>query len=158
MRYSDLVETKQLGRAFNHLEDLVFFYGSAGTIEALEHLKDMASESGSSSIRMKWDGNPQIYWGRERAGGPLIFAGHNQWSRGVMSDNPEGVADFIANKSGKPKTPQEQEQRKEFANKFASLSKFFTFGQQVAPQRVIRDCFSDVYLLHHPAELRIRKN
>ena len=30
----------KLGRAFNHLEDLVFFYGSAGTVEALEHLKE----------------------------------------------------------------------------------------------------------------------
>lgn len=47
---------KQLGRAFNHLEDLVFFYGSAGTIEALEHLKDFNTEQGSASIRMKWDG------------------------------------------------------------------------------------------------------
>ena len=48
--------TKQLGRAFNHLEDLVFFYGSAGTIEALEHLKDFNTEQGAQSIRMKWDG------------------------------------------------------------------------------------------------------
>lgn len=47
---------KQLGRAFNHLEDLVFFYGSAGTIEALEHLKDFNTDQGSASIRMKWDG------------------------------------------------------------------------------------------------------
>ena len=28
---------KKLGRAFNHLEDLVFFHGSAGTLEALKH-------------------------------------------------------------------------------------------------------------------------
>jgi len=147
MRYSDLVETKQLGRAFNHLEDLVFFYGSAGTIEALEHLKDMASESGSSSIRMKWDGNPQIYWGRERAGGPLIFAGHNQWSRGVMSDNPEGVADFIANKSGKPKTPQEQEQRKEFANKFASLYPYF---DAATPKDFVGYVYADGLFLEPP--------
>ena len=38
---------KQLGRAFNHLEDLVFFHGTAGTIEALEHLKDFGSEQGA---------------------------------------------------------------------------------------------------------------
>ena len=63
----DLMEAvdPKLGRAFNHLEDLVFFYGSAGTIEALEHLKDMNTADGSNSVRMKWDGNPQIYWGRE---------------------------------------------------------------------------------------------
>ena len=107
----------------------------------------MASESGSSSIRMKWDGNPQIYWGRERAGGPLIFAGHNQWSRGVMSDNPEGVADFIANKSGKPKTPQEQEQRKEFANKFASLYPYF---DAATPKDFVGYVYADGLFLEPP--------
>ena len=113
MRYSDfkLVEAKQLGRAFNHLEDLVFFYGSDGTIEALEHLKDVATDSGSQSIRMKWDGNPQIYWGRERKGGPLILAGHNAWSKGVAATSKEEVADFISNKSGNPKTPEEKAAR-----------------------------------------------
>lgn len=123
MRYNDIkiVEAKKLGRAFNHLEDLVFFYGSNGTIEALEHLKDFASEEGSNSIRMKWDGNPQIYWGREHEGGPLVLAGHNQWSRGVVATSPEEVQDFIANKSGNPKTPEEEAARKEFAAKFASL-------------------------------------
>jgi hypothetical protein len=45
-------ENKQLGRAFNHLEDLVFFYGSKGTAEALQHLRDFATVQGSSSIRM----------------------------------------------------------------------------------------------------------
>ena len=41
MRLLELLEAAdpKLGRAFNHLEDLVFFYGTAGTIEALEHLK-----------------------------------------------------------------------------------------------------------------------
>ena len=94
----------------------------SGTIEALEHLKDMASESGSKSIRMKWDGNPQIYWGRaEKENGPLVLAGHNAWSKGVAATSPEEVADFIINKSGSPKTPEEVEARKEFGNKFASL-------------------------------------
>ena len=121
MRYQELIEAKQLGRAFNHLEDLVFFYGSAGTIEALEHLQDMASESGANSIRMKWDGNPQIYWGRAEKGGPLVLAGHNAWAKGAAATSPEEVADFIINKSGSPKTPEEIEARKEFGNKFASL-------------------------------------
>jgi hypothetical protein len=127
MRYSDLklVESKPLGRAFNHLEDLVFFYGSAGTLEALEHLRDMTTETGSQSVRMKWDGNPQIYWGRERKGGPLVLAGHNAWSKGAAADNPDAVADFIANQSGNPKTPEEKAARNEFANKFASLYDYF---------------------------------
>ena len=43
---------KQLGRAFNHLEDLVFFHGTKGTLEALSHIKDFASQEGANSIRM----------------------------------------------------------------------------------------------------------
>lgn len=128
MRYLEfrvIKEAKQLGRAFNHLEDLVFFHGTQGAIEALSHLKDFASQEGSQSIRMKWDGNPQIYWGRERKNGPLVLAGHNQWSRGVLGDSPEAIEDFIANKSGNPGTPEQMQQRKQFAKDFASLYPMF---------------------------------
>lgn len=151
MRYQDfkLVETKQLGRAFNHLEDLVFFYGSEGTIEALEHLKDVAQESGAKSIRMKWDGNPQIYWGRDRKGGPLVLAGHNGWSRGAKTDNPDAVADFIANKSGSPKTPEEKAQRGEFAQKFAGLYDYF---DRATPQDFVGYVYADGLFLDRPQE------
>lgn len=128
MRFQEfraIKESKQLGRAFNHLEDLVFFHGTQGALEAIEHLKDFASQEGSGSLRMKWDGNPQIYWGRETAGGPLILAGHNQWSRGVAATSPEEVEDFIANKSGSPKTPEEKQQRDAFAKQFAGLYPIF---------------------------------
>lgn len=118
-------EIKLLGRAFNHLEDLVFFYGSSGTLEALEHLKDIATEEGARTIRMKWDGNPQIYWGRESVNGPLLLAGHNGWSKGVKTSSPDEIKDFIINKSGNPRTPEEFESRKQFANQFASLYPLF---------------------------------
>ena len=115
--------TKQLGRAFNHLEDLVFFYGSEGTIEALEHLKDMNTEQGSSSVRMKWDGNPQIYWGR--INGTFIPPhGHAQWSKGVIPATGKDVADYIMS-TGKASTPEEVKSRQAFANQFASLSAMF---------------------------------
>lgn len=149
MRYRDfkIVEAKQLGRAFNHLEDLVFFYGSEGTLEALEHLKDMAEESGAQSIRMKWDGNPQIYWGRERRGGPLVLAGHNGWSKGALTDSPEAVQDFIANKSGSPKTPEEKAARDEFASKFASLYPYF---DDATPKDFVGFVYADGLFLDRP--------
>jgi hypothetical protein len=117
---------EKYGRAFNHPEHLVFFKGSRGTLEALQHFKEIAVEQpGKTTVRGKWDGNPQVYWGRERAGGPLILAGHNQWSRGVATDSPEGVYDFIANQSGKPKTPEDQKTRQMFAKNFAGLYPLF---------------------------------
>jgi len=150
MRYLDLIEAKQLGRAFNHLEDLVFFYGSEGTIEALEHLKDIATETGSKSIRMKWDGNPQIYWGRAEKGGPLILAGHNAWAKGAAATSPQEVADFIINKSGNPKTPEEVEARKEFANKFASLYDEF---DRATPKDFVGFVYADGLFLDPPDKI-----
>jgi hypothetical protein len=116
----------KLGRAFNHLEDLVFFYGSQGTIEALEHLKDMNTEQGSSSVRMKWDGNPQIYWGRENG----VFIpphGHAQWGKGVMPQSGEDVAKYIMS-TGKAVTPEEVANRQQFADAFAGLAPLFEPG------------------------------
>jgi hypothetical protein len=138
---------KKLGRAFNHLEDLVFFHGSAGTLEALSHLKEITTEAGSKTIRMKWDGNPQIYWGRETKGGPLILAGHNGWSRGAKTDNPEDLANFIANLSGKPKTPEEQKSRDVFAKQFASLYPLF---DAATPKNFVGFVYADGLFLKTP--------
>lgn len=149
MRASDfIVEAKQLGRAFNHLEDLVFFHGSSGTLEALQHLKDVATEEGSQSIRMKWDGNPQIYWGRETKNGPLILAGHNGWLRGAKHSDPADIADFIANGSGKPGTPEQKAQRDEFANNFASMHKFF---DAATPKDFVGFVYADALFTKRPA-------
>lgn len=138
---------KQLGRAFNHLEDLVFFYGTDGTIEALEHIKDFGTQEGANSIRMKWDGNPQIYWGREVANGPLILAGHNGWSKGVLTDSPEAVKDFIANKSGSPKTPEEKAARDKFASEFANLYPLF---DKATPRDFVGFVYADGLFLQQP--------
>jgi hypothetical protein len=138
---------KQLGRAFNHLEDLVFFHGSAGTLEALSHIKDFATAEGSGSIRMKWDGNPQIYWGREEKNGPLILAGHNGWARGAKSTSPEEVEDFIANKSGSPKTPEEAEARQQFAKEFSNLYPLF---DKATPKDFVGYVYADGLFLKRP--------
>jgi hypothetical protein len=138
---------KQLGRAFNHLEDLVFFHGTAGTIEALQHIRDFASAEGAQSIRMKWDGNPQIYWGREVANGPLVLAGHNGWSRGAVTDSPEAVKDFIQNKSGSPKTPEEVTAREKFANEFANLYPLF---DKATPKDFVGFVYADGLFLSKP--------
>ncbi len=139
--------TKKLGRAFNHLEDLVFFYGSAGTLEALEHVRDLTSDAGAKSVRMKWDGNPQIYWGRARKNGPLILAGHNGWSRGAATDNPADLADFIANKSGTPKTPEEKANRDAFAKQFAGLYPLF---DRATPKDFVGFVYADGLFLKRP--------
>jgi hypothetical protein len=148
LREAEAAVQKKLGRAFNHLEDLVFFHGTAGTMEALEHIKEIATAEGSTSVRMKWDGNPQIYWGRERVGGPLILAGHNGWSKGYKTDSPSDIVDFITNKSGSPKTPEDKAARQEFANTFASLYPMF---DAATPKDFVGFVYADGLFLQRPA-------
>ena len=147
LKEAEEAATKKLGRAFNHLEDLVFFHGSKGTMEALEHLKEIATAEGSKTIRMKWDGNPQIYWGRAEKGGPLILAGHNGWSRGAASDNPKDVYDFIVNKSGSPKTPEQAQQRQAFGKQFAGLYSLF---DAATPKTFVGFVYADGLFLQRP--------
>lgn len=145
--FQEAVPPKQLGRAFNHLEDLVFFYGSEGAVEALNHIKDFATEEGSQSIRMKWDGSPQIYWGRETKGGPLLLGGHNGWSKGARTSSPEEIKDFIVNKSGSPKTPDEVKAREQFADQFANLYDYFDKG---TPKDFVGFVYADGLFLQRP--------
>lgn len=143
-----LMELKKLGRAFNHLEDLVFFHGVEGVQEALEHLREVGTQAGAQSIRMKWDGSPQVYWGRETKGGPLILAGHNGWGRGVKTDSPEKLADFLANRSGNPSTPQEKQQRDAFAQEFASWYPDF---EAATPDDFVGFVYADGLFFERPA-------
>ncbi len=147
LKEAEAAAQKKLGRAFNHLEDLVFFHGSKGTMEALEHLKEVATEAGSKTLRMKWDGNPQIYWGRAQAGGPLILAGHNGWSRGAATDNPKDLHDFILHKSGNPKTPEDLKNRQAFAKEFASLYSLF---DAATPKDFVGFVYADGLFLRQP--------
>lgn len=135
---------KKLGRAFNHLEDLVFFYGSDGVLEAIEHIEEICNDS--SSIRMKWDGGLQIYWGREYVGGPLILTGHNGWARGSKSTTSDELYDFIVHQSGKDRENVPDE-RKMFAKQFASL---FPLFDAATPNDFVGFVYADALYLSKP--------
>jgi hypothetical protein len=96
---------------------------------------------------MKWDGNPQIYWGREFKGGPLILSGHNGWSRGAKTDNANDLEDFIANKSGNPKNPEEARARQMFAKQFANLYPLF---DKATPKDFVGFVYADGLFLAPP--------
>lgn len=135
---------KKFGRTFNHLEDLVFFYGSDGVREAIKHIEEICEDS--SSVRMKWDGGLQIYWGREYVNGPLILTGHNGWARQSKSTTPDELYDFIVNKSGKDRE-NVSEDRKSFARHFASL---FSLFDASTPRDFVGFVYADALYLSKP--------
>ena len=74
---------------------MVFFGGVDGTLEALNRLRAVTAEKqGGTTLRVKWDGAPQVYWGREKKGGPLVLAGHNGWARGAAGTSHRDKLDF----------------------------------------------------------------
>ena len=151
IREAEEPAVKQAGRTFNHLEDLAFLHNSAGAIEALEHLKHINTPKGAAEIRMKWDGAPQIYWGRDEKG-RFVLTNHNGWLRGgkdpsLKPKNAAALQDFIANQSGNPKTPEEKQQREEFAGQFAGLWDIF---ESATPKNFKGYVYADALFLNRP--------
>jgi hypothetical protein len=116
LREAETPAPKKVGREFNHLEDLVFTEPN-GANKAIKILKDL--ESPDTSITIKWDGNPTVYWGRED-NGQFRLVGKNNWGREEgKSNSPEELASFI-NSRGKG-----EEWRSKFAGDMAALWPIF---------------------------------
>ena len=50
-----------------HVEDIVFWEGSAGAARALESIRNLEGD-GHNDVTIKWDGSPAIIFGRNNAG------------------------------------------------------------------------------------------
>lgn len=125
MKLSDLFENvipgirinlfeAEVGREYQHLEDLLIINGATGGIEALSELK-LASRN-PSSMNMKWDGMAAVFWGRDE-NGQFFFSPLNQWTKGQKLDK-DGLSTEIQN-TGRPRKDQTPE---EFAADRAKLS------------------------------------
>ena len=61
MKIQSLLEAAgQVGRKYQHIEDLVIANGSHGAMHAIERLDNMIDRY--DSIELKWDGMPVVYW------------------------------------------------------------------------------------------------
>lgn len=132
----------KLGRTFNHIEDLVFLYGSNGALEAVQHFYELNSLEGSKSIRFKWDGGSQVFWGREWPGGPLVIATHNSWQKQIKSYSSDEIFQFIVERD------RVNLERTCFAEKFASL---YPLLDQVTPSNSVGFFYADAMYLSRPA-------
>lgn len=139
-KYKDSVtEAKQVGREFNHLEDLVFTNPDDGAKRAVQILKDM--EQDSSDVAIKWDGNPTVYWGRDDDG-TFRLVGKNNWGREEgKSSSPQELEKFI-NSRGK-----DEEWRAKFAKDMADLWPIF---EKATPADYRGYVYGD--LLYHPGK------
>lgn len=82
----------QRGREYNHVEDLVFFEGSQGAMNAANILEEIG-QSGAAPLTIKFDGKPTIYYGRE-TDGTFVLVNKNAWGREKITDKHR-LYDFI---------------------------------------------------------------
>ena len=129
---------KKVGREFNHLEDLVFTEAN-GAVKAIKILKDLASPD--TSITIKWDGNPTVYWGREEDG-TFRMVGKNNWGREEgKSSSPEELKQFILSRG------KGEEWREKFAGDMAALWPVF---EKATPAEFRGYVYGDI--LFHPGK------
>ena len=62
----ELQTNPKVGRAWQHAEDLIIVHGAEGALFALDNLESMSYSV--DDVRIKWDGSPAIYFGRNQNG------------------------------------------------------------------------------------------
>jgi hypothetical protein len=136
MKIQTLLEAAgQVGRKYQHIEDLVIANGSAGGLHAVERMKHMVDNY--DSIELKWDGMPVVYWGRDEKGvfrmipknaWAYLKSGKTQTSSGASTimNSPDDVYKFVMG------TGDGGEGRAGFAKQFASLWPLF---EKISPKQ-----------------------
>lgn len=122
----------EIGRKYQHLEDLVYTNGSHGALHAIERLRKLPTEF--QQVEVKWDGSPVFFWGRDDKG-KFYFFPKNAWmyqqrdkdktADGVSTvmDSPAAVKRFITG-TGRV-DPKQQAQREAYATDMARLFDIF---------------------------------
>lgn len=132
-------ETKKLGRDLNHLEDLVFFYGSKGANQAVDNLESYTKDT--SGVAIKWDGQMALFWGRDEHGNFMLLP-KNNWGRteGQVKSAEELAAFFTSRGNNEP-------WRAQLAS---DLSGMWPIFEAATPKRFRGFLFGD--LLYHPGK------
>jgi len=134
----DAPPAKKVGREFNHLEDRVFAEDD-GAIKVVQALKAVAKPE--TSITIKWDGNPTIYWGRDDDG-TFRMVGKNNWGREEgKSSSPDELKSFIMSRG------KDEDWRPKFASDMAAIWPIF---EAATPKDFRGYVYGD--LLFHPGK------
>lgn len=137
MKYQEIKSVPNVGREFQHLEDLVFIEGSAGAKFATQVLESLAVST--NEVTVKWDGNPTIYWGRNTAG-EFVLINKNAWGK-TECTSPDMLEEFILT------TGKGEPWRKTFAE---SLVKIWPLLEDATPLGVCGYVYGD--LLFYPGK------
>ena len=117
---SELGETQLSESRIQHVEDLIFYQGSAGAMRAVAALRSMSGDD-HKAVTLKWDGSPAMVFGRDQEG-EFIFTDKSGFVA-VKTDgkakSAEQLQDIMLSRSGGKF--REDPKRIEFANRLANL-------------------------------------
>jgi len=107
IEHADLTETAATGvggraKGIEHLEDLVFRFGTQGIVQALK-IVSQAAESPATTTTVKWDGKPAVIFGRKPATGEFVLtddSGFNAKGYDGLATSPEMMARIQMTRSG----------------------------------------------------------
>ena len=98
-----ILEAEQAGvggraKGIEHLEDMVFRFGTAGIRQALEIVKHAAENPGGTTT-VKWDGKPAVVFGRKPATGEFVLtdgSGFDAKGYDGLFTSPRAIAQNMA--------------------------------------------------------------
>ena len=113
-----ITEDDDVGREFQHIEDLTYIHGPQGALKAIDRLAQIAKDS--SHLEVKWDGSPAITFGRNEQG---EFHLGDKYAKEYLT-SPEAVYAYVIRKS-------QSEDRQQFGRVMADL---YTVYEQATPR------------------------
>jgi hypothetical protein len=135
-------EAPKVGRAWQHAEDLIIVDGSAGAMRALDSLAAMAKDVGD--VRIKWDGSPAIYFGRDESGEFILTDKSGFTAKGYDGKvkSPEDLQRMLL---GRGKEPDDS--RRVFA---AGMGELFKKLEAITDPKFRGFIFADVLFFKQP--------
>lgn len=128
-----------------HVEDLVFWQGSAGVVRALKNIVDMENE-GYKKMTIKWDGSPAVVFGRD-VNGKFIFTdkgGFSAKSYDGKSTSPDGLQNMLLSRG---KEFIKSEKYIDFTNK---MKLAFSIVEKATPDNIRGFFIGDILFLEKP--------
>ena len=122
MRAFEFLTEAKVGRELQHAEDLVIIEGSAGGLRALKAIESLPQQT--KNLRIKWDGSPAIYFGRDESGEFFLTDKSGYLAKGYdgKAKSPEALKSMLGAR-GKEVDEKRQQFIGEMGNLFPKIEK-----------------------------------
>ena len=129
-----------------HIEDLIFFNGSAGAKRALDKIKAMAEKT--DNVQIKWDGSPAVIFGRDENGEFVLTDKGGFVAKGYdgKAKSPEAVNKMFLARPGAKNDP------KGFKALGANMAKAWPIMEKATPKNFKGYFKGDMLYFHEPQQ------